>query len=45
MRPLGEGQLVRRPPGPAELKPLLPFGVTTWAQVLFGIPRDHEQSA
>jgi hypothetical protein len=28
MRPLGEGQLVRRPPGPAELKPLLPFGVT-----------------
>jgi aryl-alcohol dehydrogenase-like predicted oxidoreductase len=25
---------VRRPPGPAELKPLRPFGVTTWAQAL-----------
>jgi aryl-alcohol dehydrogenase-like predicted oxidoreductase len=34
MRPLGEGQLVRRPPNPAELKPLRPFGVTTWAQAL-----------
>lgn len=34
MRPLGEGQLVRRPPDPAELKPLRPFGVTTWAQAL-----------
>jgi aryl-alcohol dehydrogenase-like predicted oxidoreductase len=45
MRPLGEGQLVRRPPGPAELKPLLPFGVTTWAQALikWGLsdPRVH----
>jgi len=27
-------QLVRRPPGPAELEPLRPFGVTTWAQAL-----------
>ena len=45
MRPLGEGQLVRRLPGPAELKPLLPFGVTTWAQALikWGLsdPRVH----
>ena len=45
MRPLGEGQLVRRPPGPAELEPLRPFGVTTWAQVLikWGLsdPRVH----
>ncbi len=29
MRPLGEGRLVGRPPGPAELEPLRPFGVTT----------------
>jgi aldo/keto reductase family protein len=45
MRPLGEGQLVRRPPGPAELEPLLPFGVATWAQALikWGLsdPRVH----
>jgi aryl-alcohol dehydrogenase-like predicted oxidoreductase len=34
MRPLGEGQLMRRPPGPAGLEPLRPFGVTTWAQAL-----------
>jgi aryl-alcohol dehydrogenase-like predicted oxidoreductase len=34
MRPLGEGRLVRRAPGPAELEPLRPFGVTTWAQAL-----------
>ena len=34
MRPLGEGQLVRRPPSPDQLAPLRPFGVTTWAQVL-----------
>jgi diketogulonate reductase-like aldo/keto reductase len=34
MRPLGEGQLVRRPPSPAELAPLRPFGVTTWGQAL-----------
>jgi hypothetical protein len=32
--PLGEGQLMRRPPSPAELAPLRPFGVTTWAQAL-----------
>ena len=45
MRPLGEGQLVRRAPGPAELQPLRPFGVSTWAQVLikWGLsdPRVH----
>ena len=34
MRPFGEGQLVRRPPGAAELAPLRPFGVTTWGQAL-----------
>jgi predicted aldo/keto reductase-like oxidoreductase len=34
MCPLGEGQLMRRPPSPAELAPLRPFGVTTWAQAL-----------
>ena len=45
MRPLGEGQLVRRPPGPAELEPLRPFGITTWGQALikWGLsdPRVH----
>jgi aryl-alcohol dehydrogenase-like predicted oxidoreductase len=45
MRPLGEGQLVRRPPRPAELAPLHPFGVTTWGQALikWGLsdPRVH----
>ena len=34
MRPLGEGQFVRRLPSPAELAPLRPFGVTTWVQAL-----------
>jgi diketogulonate reductase-like aldo/keto reductase len=45
MRPLGEGQLMRRPPSPAQLAPLHPFGVTTWAQALlkWGLsdPRVH----
>ena len=46
MRPLGEGQLVqRREPSPAELAPLRPFGITTWAQALlkWGLsdPRVH----
>jgi aryl-alcohol dehydrogenase-like predicted oxidoreductase len=45
MRPLGEGQLMRRVPSPAELDPLRPFGVTTWAQALlkWGLsdPRVH----
>jgi diketogulonate reductase-like aldo/keto reductase len=45
MRPLGEGQLVRRQPGPADLERLHPFGVTTWAQALikWGLsdPRVH----
>jgi len=45
MRPLGEGQLMRRPPSTAQLAPLLPFGVTTWAQALlkWGLsdPRVH----
>ena len=34
MRPLGEGQLVRRQPSPDQLTPLRPFGVTTWGQAL-----------
>jgi aryl-alcohol dehydrogenase-like predicted oxidoreductase len=45
MRPLGEGELLRHPPGPAELEPLHPFGVTTWVQALlkWGLsdPRVH----
>jgi len=45
MRPLGEGELVRQPPSPAELAPLRPFGVTTWGQALikWGLsdPRVH----
>ena len=46
MRPLGEGDLdAPLPPGPAELEPLRPFGVTTWAQALikWGLsdPRVH----
>jgi aryl-alcohol dehydrogenase-like predicted oxidoreductase len=34
MRPFGEGALLRRPPDPAALRPLAPFGVATWAQAL-----------
>jgi aryl-alcohol dehydrogenase-like predicted oxidoreductase len=34
MRPFGEGALTHRPPPAAELAPLAPFGVTTWAQAL-----------
>lgn len=34
MRPFGEGSLLRRQPPAAELEPLHPFGVTTWAQAL-----------
>ena len=34
MRPFGEGGLLRRPPPPAALEPLAPFGVTTWPQAL-----------
>src|SRR4051812_23068770 len=34
MRPLGEGALVRRDPGPAALEPLRAYGVETWAQAL-----------
>jgi diketogulonate reductase-like aldo/keto reductase len=34
MRPLGEGALVRRPPGAEELEPLREFGIETWAQAL-----------
>jgi aryl-alcohol dehydrogenase-like predicted oxidoreductase len=45
MRPFGEGDLTRRPPGPVELEPLRPFGVTTWGQALikWGLsdPRVH----
>jgi hypothetical protein len=45
MRPLGEGQPLRRQPSPAELAPLRPLGVTTWGQALikWGLsdPRVH----
>jgi diketogulonate reductase-like aldo/keto reductase len=34
MRPLGVGELLRRPPSGEELKPLLELGVQTWAQAL-----------
>jgi aryl-alcohol dehydrogenase-like predicted oxidoreductase len=34
MRPFGEGSLLRRQRPSAELQPLAPFGVTTWAQAL-----------
>jgi diketogulonate reductase-like aldo/keto reductase len=34
MRPFGEGTLLRRPRPEADLKPLAPFGVVTWAQAL-----------
>ncbi|MFL5704579.1 MAG: aldo/keto reductase, partial [Ktedonobacteraceae bacterium] len=34
MRPFGEGSLMRRMPTEADLQPLKPFGVITWAQAL-----------
>jgi aryl-alcohol dehydrogenase-like predicted oxidoreductase len=34
MRPVGQAELVRNAPPAAELRPLEPFGVTTWAQAL-----------
>ena len=34
MRPFGERALLRRIPSAAELRPLAPFGVTTWPQAL-----------
>lgn len=34
MRPLEAGSLMRNPPTEADLAPLRPFGVTTWAQAL-----------
>jgi aryl-alcohol dehydrogenase-like predicted oxidoreductase len=34
MRPLGSGGLTGNPPSEAELAPLEPFGITTWAQAL-----------
>lgn len=34
MRPLGEGELVRRAPDPDELEPLRELGVETWSQAL-----------
>jgi aryl-alcohol dehydrogenase-like predicted oxidoreductase len=34
MRPLGEGRLARLPVTAAQLAPLAPFGITTWAQAL-----------
>ena len=45
MRPFGEGSLMRKPPSDAQLRPLAPFGVATWAQALlkWGLsdPRCH----
>lgn len=34
MRPLGEGELLERPPGDEDLEPLHEFGVEYWAQAL-----------
>jgi aryl-alcohol dehydrogenase-like predicted oxidoreductase len=34
MRPLAEGALLRRAPGPEQLEPLRELGVTTWPQAL-----------
>ena len=34
MRPLGQGELLLRPPRAEELRPLAEFGVETWAQAL-----------
>jgi aryl-alcohol dehydrogenase-like predicted oxidoreductase len=34
MRPLGEGELVRRRPDPSELEPLRELGIETWPQAL-----------
>lgn len=34
MRPFGEGSLMRNTPSAEKLKPLKPFGVTTWGQAL-----------
>lgn len=34
MRPFAEGDLMRRAPKPADLEPLRPFGIETWAQAL-----------
>jgi diketogulonate reductase-like aldo/keto reductase len=34
MRPLGEGELLERPPDPRELEPLEEFGIETWPQAL-----------
>jgi len=45
MRPFRKGGLFKRVPGPAELGPLRPFGVTTWPQALLkwalSDPRTH----
>jgi aryl-alcohol dehydrogenase-like predicted oxidoreductase len=45
MRPLSGGSLMRKAPSAAELAPLKPFGITTWAQALlkWGLsdPRCH----
>jgi aryl-alcohol dehydrogenase-like predicted oxidoreductase len=34
MRPFSQGQLMKRIPSAEDLAPLVPFGVTTWAQAL-----------
>ena len=45
MRPFGKGSLFKKVPGPAQLAPLRPFGITTWAQALLkwamSDPRTH----
>jgi aryl-alcohol dehydrogenase-like predicted oxidoreductase len=34
MRPFGEGALLRRMPSASDLRPLAPYGITTWPQAL-----------
>ncbi len=34
MRPFGEGDLLRRAPGPEQLAPLAEYGIESWPQAL-----------